>query len=69
MTTEIEALQNFADTLGMKVHERYFDDKRRTAKKYFLMRDGHSVSPTLDYENLNHFMLGWNDCLKYVQAQ
>jgi len=65
MTTEIETLQNFADTLGMKVHEKYFDDKRRTTKKYFLMLDGHSVSPVLDYENLNQFMNGWHRCLKH----
>ena len=69
MTTEIEALQNFASTLGMKVHEKYFEDKRRTSKKYFLMMGSNSVSPVLDYENLNHFMLGWSNCLKYGAAQ
>jgi len=66
---EIEALQHFADKLGMVVRKKN-EDKRRTTKKYYLVRtDGLIVSPVLDYENLNHFMLGWNNCLKYCTAQ
>lgn len=67
---EIEALQNFATKLGMEVSERYSNDARIKTKKYYLVHtDGLIVSPDLDYENLNHFMIGWNNCLKYVQAQ
>jgi hypothetical protein len=67
---EIQALQNFADKLNMKVRNQFVDDKRRTIKKYFLVRaDGLCISPVLDYENLNHFMLGWNNCLKYGATQ
>ena len=65
---EIEALQIFATKLGMTVHEKQKEDNRIKAKKYFLVHtDGLCVSPVLDYENLNHFMLGWSKCLQYTQ--
>ena len=60
---ETEALQNFATTLGLKVNIWYPEDKR-VKPTYFLTLDGISISPCLDYSNLNHFMLGWNNCLK-----
>jgi len=38
MVTEIESLQNSANNLnlGAKVHQKYFDDKRKKTNKYFL---------------------------------
>jgi hypothetical protein len=65
--TEQEALQNFATNLGMEVRERHTKDARTKTKKYYLVQtDDLCVSPVLDYENLNHFMLGWHNCLKYT---
>lgn len=57
---EQEALQNFADKLGLVVNQFNSVDKRKTKKKYFLVLDGVSISPVLDYTNLNHFMLGFH---------
>jgi len=57
--TEIQALQNAADKIGLTVHEKWQEDKRKTLKKYFAQKGQVTVSPVLDYENLNHFLLGW----------
>ena len=64
--TEIQALQNFATKLNLTVHEKYFDDKRKKAKKYFVNSpDGRKTfSPVLDYEGINNFLLGWWNALK-----
>ena len=56
---QTEALQNFATTLGLTVHIRYFEDKRKQPK-YFLCKCLVSISPKLDYNGLNNFMLGYS---------
>lgn len=66
MNTEIEALQNAANNINLTIHERITSDKRKTVKYYFANRGNETVSPTLDYENMNHFLLGWNKCVKYI---
>lgn len=58
---QTEALQNFATTLGLTVHIRYFEDKRKQPK-YFLCLNYISISPLLDYNSLNNFMLGFSRC-------
>lgn len=63
---EIQALQNWADKFGLTVTEHYQLDKRRTTKLYFLTDGTLSVSPTLDYENMNCFLNGWGHCLKHL---
>ena len=66
--TELEALQNAANDLGLTIHQKpFFEDKRKTVKKYFAQRGSNTVSPVLDFKNLNHFLLGWNNALKYSQ--
>ena len=62
---EIDFLQIAANELNLTVHEKFFDDKRKKNKMYFLTKDGISVSPILNYENLNHFMLGWRRAIKH----
>lgn len=62
--TEIESLQNAVDEIGLTIHEKFQDDKRKSVKKYFAQRGNETVSPVLDYEQLNHFLLGWIKCLK-----
>ncbi len=64
MTTELEALQNFATTLNLNVNFKFTQDKRQTIKKYFLTDNGTSVSPVLGYDQLNCFMIGWSNCIK-----
>ena len=60
MVTEIESLQNAANNLnlGAKVHQKYFDDKRKKTNKYFLQIGNETISPVLDYEQLNYFIFG-----------
>jgi hypothetical protein len=66
--TELEALQNAANTSGLTIHEKpFFENKRKTVKKYFANIGNHTVSPVLDYKNLNHFLLGWNNAAKHLQ--
>ena len=57
--TEIQALQNAANNIECFVHQKHDTDKRKTLKKYFLTQNGVTVSPILDYNQLNHFILGW----------
>lgn len=56
--TELAALLNAADPLGLTVVEYQQHDNRKTVKKYYLSLHGVSVSPVLDYEQLNYFLLG-----------
>lgn len=61
--TEFQALQNAANSLnieGLIIHERQPNDKRNTVKKYFLQHGGRTISPNLDYDQMNHFILGMN---------
>lgn len=59
---EIQALQNAADSVklpGLQVHAKIFEDKRKS-KKYFLQYGKNTLSPVLDYSNMNSFILGIN---------
>lgn len=67
--TELEALQNAANVIGLQVKEYIQNDKRKSIKKYFLLNDIGTVSPVLDYENMNHFILGWINCKKFSNPQ
>ena len=67
MQTELESLQNFGDKLGMVIHEQFKEDKRKTIKTYFATLNNISISPMLDYEQLNHFLLGWYNSLKQME--
>ena len=55
----LKSLQIAAENAGLTVYEYFNEDKRKTVQKYFVRHHGVSVSPVLDYENLNHFILGW----------
>lgn len=58
---QTESLRNFANALELTVHINYFEDKRKSPK-YFLSKEKTSISPILDYNGLNHFMLGFLKC-------
>jgi hypothetical protein len=64
--TELEALQNAAKDLGLTIYEHNTTDKRRTVKKYFAAEEigNAKTSPVLDYDQLNHFLLGYRSALK-----
>ena len=58
--SELQALRNAAENIpGMEVHEKPQDDKRKTVGRYFAQLGRTIVSPVLDYENMNYFLLGW----------
>lgn len=59
---ELQALKNAvesANTIGLSVNEWLTNDKRKTAKRYFLQLGPTSISPVLDYEQMNCFLLGF----------
>ena len=66
--TEFEALQNAVNSIGnslISLHEKNSEDKRKTIKKYFLSHsDAGTISPCLDYEQMNHFILGFAKACK-----
>jgi len=66
---ELEALQNAANDLGIEIYSKNQEDKRKTVKLYFAHSNGSTVSPVLDYENMNHFLLGWRNCLKTYEKE
>jgi len=49
MQTEIQSLQNAANLIGLTIHEKFNEDKRKTAKMYFATKNGTTVSPTLNF--------------------
>lgn len=66
--TELEALQNFASSIGLTVHEYTHEDKRRNST--FCVYDGELiVSGKMDYNECNHFFLGWMKAMKQLKKQ
>lgn len=70
--TKLEALTNAVkstDLSGLKVYEKYSEDKRKTVKKYFLSINDTTISPVLNYDNMNHFILGFSRAKKILTNQ
>jgi hypothetical protein len=59
-----EALQNAADVVGLIVHIQPPHDKRNKKGYFYCTLYGTSISPVLDYSNLNHFILGYIKAIK-----
>ena len=60
-TTQLEALNNALQYLGLKninLHEKQYSDKRKKVSKFFLQQGAETISPVLDYNEMNHFILG-----------
>ena len=60
-TTELEALNNAVSYFGLKnviLHEKQYSDKRKKVSKFFLQDGAKTISPVLDYNEMNHFILG-----------
>ena len=62
--SQLQSLQNFGDQFNMKIVEYWTRDKRKTVKKYFATIKGTSVSPVLNYDQLNCFLIGWSNAQK-----
>jgi hypothetical protein len=56
---ELQSLQNAADKCGLVVHEWYHNDRRKKIKHYYATKEGICISPSLGYEHLNFFLLGY----------
>ena len=54
---ELKYLQNFADKFNLKV-KLFFSQDRRKKHKYVLTDQDIFVSPVLNYNEMNHFLLG-----------
>ena len=60
-TTQLEALNNALSYYGFKnviLHEKQYSDKRKKVSKFFLQQGEETISPVLDYNEMNHFILG-----------
>ena len=59
--TQLEALNNAVSYFGFKniiLHEKQYSDKRKKVSKFFLQQGENRISPVLDYNEMNHFILG-----------
>ena len=60
---KLQALENALNSNeldGLRVREKYFEDKRKTQKKYYVTFNETIISPVLEYDKMNHFILGFN---------
>lgn len=58
---QMQALQNalsYNEFKTVKVYQHTPQDKRRTRTKFFLQTGKHTISPALEYNELNLFILG-----------
>ena len=59
--TQLEALNNGLSYFGLKnviLHEKQYSDKRKKVSKFFLQQVATTISPALNYNEMNHFILG-----------
>ena len=59
--TQLEALNNALQYFGLKnviLHEKQYSDKRKKVSKFFLQDGAKTISPVLDYNEMNCFILG-----------
>ena len=56
-----EALNNALNYFGLKniiLHEKQYSDKRKKVSKFFLQQGVKTISPVLNYNEMNCFILG-----------
>ena len=59
--TQLEALNNALNYFGLKninLHEKQYNDKRKKVSKFFLQQGVKTISPVLNYKEMNCFILG-----------
>lgn len=67
--TELEALQNAASSVSLSIHERISTDRRIKVSKYFAQLGKSTISPTLDYTNMNHWLHGYITASKIIHPK
>ena len=58
---QLEALNNSLSHFGLKniiLHEKQYSDKRKKVSKFFLQQGVKTISPVLNYNEMNCFILG-----------
>ena len=58
---QLEALNNALNSFGFKniyLHEKQYSDKRKKVSKFFLQQGAKTISPVLNYNEMNNFILG-----------
>ena len=58
---QLEALNNALNYFGFKninLHEKQYSDKRKKVSKFFLQQGAKTISPVLNYNEMNNFILG-----------
>ena len=59
--TQLEALNNALQYLGLKninLYEKQYSDNRKKVSKFFLQQGVKTISPVLNYNEMNCFILG-----------
>jgi hypothetical protein len=67
MATKLESLQNAVQSTnveGLQVEPIQPRDKRKKAELFLLSLNRTCLSPVLDYDKMNHFLLGFSKALK-----
>ena len=60
-TAQLEALNNSLSYFGFKninLYEKQYNDKRKKVSKFFLQQGENRISPVLNYNEMNNFILG-----------
>ena len=60
-TAQLNALNNALQYLGLKninLHEKQYSDKRKKVSKFFLQQGAKTISPVLNYNEMNNFISG-----------
>ena len=60
-STQLDALNNSLSYFGFKninLYEKQYSDKRKKVSKFFLQQGAKTISPVLNYNEMNHFILG-----------
>ena len=66
-STKLEALNNALSYFELKniiLHEKQYSDKRKRVRKFFLQHGAKTISPVLDYNEMNYFILGMSTMQK-----
>ena len=64
---QLEALNNALSYFGFKninLYEKQYSDKRKKVSKFFLQDGAKTISPVLDYNEMNYFILGMSTMQK-----
>ena len=60
-STQLDALNNSLNYFGFKninLHEKQYSDKRKKVSKFFLQQGAKTISPALNYNEMNNFIAG-----------